>query len=258
MIPALKKIGHRPRNHLRYQIIIMKQLSIVIAAYNEEKTLPAMLKKIEAVPLPDLIKEIVIVDDGSTDHTREILKNLLRQPADKYRVIYHEKNKGKGAAIRTGFSCATGDFIIIQDADLEYNPAEYPMVLKPLLENKADVVYGSRFMKNAPSQTLHGWHYRGNQLLTMISNLFTGLNLTDMETCYKAFTKEALTKILPRLTSNRFGIEPEITAQVAKNHLRICEVGISYHGRTYQEGKKINWKDGLAAIWHIIKFNLFH
>ena len=231
----------------------MRKLSIVIAIYNEEKTLEEILKQIEAVNLQALTKEIVLVDDGSTDKTRDILKNL----ENKYRVIYHEKNRGKGAAIQTGFSHITGDFIIIQDADLEYDPNEYSRLLKPLMDGKADVVYGSRFIGSDSHRVLYFWHNLGNKFLTTLSNIFTDLNLTDMETCYKAFTKEAVAKILPRLTSNRFGIEPEITAQVAKNHLRIFEVGISYSGRTYTEGKKINWKDGLAAVWHIIKFNLF-
>ena len=230
----------------------MRKLSIVIAIYNEEKTLEEILKQIEAVNLQALTKEIVLVDDGSTDKTRDILKNL----ENKYRVIYHEKNRGKGAAIQTGFSHITGDFIIIQDADLEYDPNEYSRLLKPLMDGKADVVYGSRFIGSDSHRVLYFWHNLGNKFLTTLSNIFTDLNLTDMETCYKAFTKEAVAKILPRLTSNRFGIEPEITAQVAKNHLRIFEVGISYSGRTYIEGKKINWKDGFAAIWHIIKFNL--
>ena len=201
----------------------MRTLSIVIAIYNEEKTLEEILKQIEAVNLQALTKEIVLVDDGSTDKTRDILKNL----ENKYRVVYHEKNHGKGAAIRTGFSHATGDFIIIQDADLEYDPNEYPRLLKPLIDGKADVVYGSRFIGSDSHRVLYFWHNLGNKFLTTLSNIFTDLNLTDMETCYKAFTKDAIHKILPRLTSNRFGIEPELTAQVAKNHLRIFEVGIS-------------------------------
>jgi len=224
-----------------------------MAIYNEEKTLEAILKQIEGVNLQALTKEIVLVDDGSTDKTRDILKNLK----NKYKVIYHEKNRGKGAAIRTGFKNTTGDFIIIQDADLEYDPNEYPRLLKPLMDGKADVVYGSRFIGSDSHRVLYFWHNLGNKFLTTLSNIFTDLNLTDMETCYKAFTKEAVAKILPHLTSNRFGIEPELTAEIARNELRIYEVGISYSGRTYIEGKKINWKDGLAAIWHIIKFNLF-
>ena len=231
----------------------MRTLSIVMAIYNEEKTLEAILKQIEGVNLQALTKEIVLVDDGSTDKTRDILKNLK----NKYKVIYHEKNRGKGAAIRTGFKNTTGDFIIIQDADLEYDPNEYPRLLKPLMDGKADVVYGSRFIGSDSHRVLYFWHNLGNKFLTTLSNIFTDLNLTDMETCYKAFTKEAVAKILPHLTSNRFGIEPELTAEIARNELRIYEVGISYSGRTYIEGKKINWKDGLAAIWHIIKFNLF-
>ena len=231
----------------------MRTLSIVMAIYNEEKTLEAILKQIEGVNLQALTKEIVLVDDGSTDKTRDILKNLK----NKYKVIYHEKNRGKGAAIRTGFKNTTGDFIIIQDADLEYDPNEYPRLLKPLMDGKADVVYGSRFIGSDSHCVLYFWCNLCNKFLTTLSNIFTDLNLTDMETCYKAFTKEAVAKILPHLTSNHFGIEPELTAEIARNELRIYEVGISYSGRTYIEGKKINWKDGLAAIWHIIKFNLF-
>jgi len=231
----------------------MKKLSIVISVFNEKSTIHSILRAIESVNLDDIEKEIILVDDYSTDGTREILESMRT----RYKIFFHENNKGKGAALRTGFTQATGDFIIVQDADLEYDPHEYPIVLEPLLDGKADVVYGSRFMGNKPHRVLFYWHYLGNKLLTLLSNMFTNINLTDMETCYKAFTKEALCKIKDELTSNRFTIEPEITALVAKKKLRIYEVGISYSGRTYADGKKIGWKDGVSAFWAIIKFNLF-
>ena len=230
------------------------KLSVVIPAYNEVKTIRDLLAAVEAAHLLGLEKEIIIVDDGSTDGTRDILKGLSQQ---SYKIYFQEKNQGKGAALRQGFSLATGDFIIIQDADLEYDPKEYPLLLGPLLDGKADVVYGSRFIGDRPHRVLFFWHSIGNRLLTLFSNMLTDLNLTDMETCYKAFTRAALQKILPKLTASRFAIEPEITARIAKEKLRIYEVGISYYGRTYEEGKKINWKDGVSAVWGIIKFNLF-
>ena len=229
-----------------------KILSVVIPVYNEETTIEAILKKVEAVKLTDIKKEIIVVDDCSADRTAEILKKYQI----KHKIIRHPRNRGKGAAIRTGLKEISGDFAIIQDADLEYDPEDYPKLLKPLIDNKADAVYGSRFVGDDAHRVLYFSHYLGNKTLTALSNLLTNLNLTDMETGYKAFTKDAVHKILPHLTSERFGIEPEITAQIAKLNLRIYEVGISYSGRTYAEGKKITWKDGLAAIWHIIKFNL--
>ncbi len=231
----------------------MKTLSVVIPAYNEEKTLESIISRVEAVKLPDLKKEIIVVDDCSRDGTRDVLRKL----GNRCKAIYHTVNQGKGAALRTGFKEVTGDFAIIQDADLEYDPEEYPLLLQPLLDGKADVVYGSRFMGHRPHRVLYFWHYLGNKFLTTLSNVFTNLNLTDMETCYKAFTREALLKFRNELVSNRFGIEPEITARVAKHKLRIYEVGISYSGRTYAEGKKIGWKDGFSAIWAIAKFNMF-
>lgn len=231
-----------------------KKVSIVIPIYNEKKTLEELLKVVEKATLPkEITREIILVDDYSTDGTRDILKKLEK----KYKVFYHRKNKGKGAALRTGFENATGDIIIIQDADLEYDPREYVKLLSPILENKADIVYGSRFMGGKPHRVLLYWHSWGNKTLTWMSNMFTNLNLTDMETCYKVFTKEVLKKVLPKLKSNRFGFEPEFTARVSKARFRIFEIGISYYGRTYDEGKKIGWKDGAAAFWHIIRFNLF-
>jgi len=231
----------------------MKKLSIVIPVFNEERTLAKLLAAVSAVSLPNIEKEIVIVEDASTDKTKAILKNL----PSTYKVFYQGINQGKGAAIRRGFKEVTGDYIIVQDADLEYDPEEYPVILAPLLDGRADVVYGSRFVGDKPHRVLFFWHSVGNKFLTLFSNIMTDLNLTDMETCYKAFTREALDKIKNELVSNRFGIEPEITARIAKENLRIYEVGISYAGRTYAEGKKINWKDGVSAIWSILKFNLF-
>lgn len=229
------------------------KLSVVIPVYNEKNTINEILKRVQNASVDDLEKEIIIIDDFSTDGTREILRSF----AGSHTVIFHDKNYGKGAALRSGFSKVTGDIVIIQDADLEYDPVDYPILIKPILDGRADVVYGSRLMTNQAHRVLFFWHYLANNFLTFISNLLTNLTLTDMETCYKVFTKEVLDKILPQLKSNRFGIEPELTARFAKNKFRIYEVGISYSGRTYKEGKKINWKDGLAAFWHIIKYNLF-
>lgn len=228
------------------------KLSIIIPVYNEEKTIKKVLKTVEAVNL-GFEKELVIVDDGSRDGTRGILAAY----ANRYKVILTEKNMGKGMAIRRGFKEATGDIVLVQDADLEYNPKDYPTLIQPILDGDADVVYGSRFVTVFPRRVLYFTHYMANNLLTFFSNLLTGLNLSDMETGYKVFTKKAIKEILPCLKSKRFGIEPELTAQIAKHKFRVYEVGISYHGRTYEEGKKISWKDGVAAIWHIFRFNLF-
>jgi glycosyltransferase involved in cell wall biosynthesis len=230
----------------------MQKLSIVIPVFNEKNTIKEVLNRVEAVQLP-LDKEIILVDDCSTDGTREILKSL---PAGKYKIFYQEKNQGKGAAVRKGFSQAGGDIVIIQDADLEYDPKEYQKLINPILQGKADVVYGSRLIGSEAHRVLYFWHFLGNRCLTFLSNILSNLNLSDMETGYKVFSRQALEKILPRLVSNRFGIEPEITILVGKSKLRVYEVGVTYSGRTYEEGKKIGWRDGLAAIWHIIRFGV--
>ncbi len=232
------------------------KLSIIVPVYNEKSTIRALVdavKKVTIVVSGNIIsKEIIIIDDFSTDGTREILKDDIENLVDK--VLYHSKNQGKGAAIRTGIQDFSGDYLIVQDADLEYDPEEYSKLLGPIIDGKADVVYGSRFMGNDAHRVLYFYHYLGNKFLTTLSNMFSNLNLTDMETCYKAFKREIIKSI--RLEQNRFGFEPEITAKIAKLKCRIYEVGISYHGRTYQEGKKISWKDGISAIWCIVKYNL--
>jgi len=226
------------------------KLSIVIPCYNEADTLDALLRAVEAAAPGD--KEIIVVDDGSSDGSRE----LLRDQVDGRRatVVYHPVNRGKGAALRSGFACATGDIVIVQDADLEYDPEEYVVLIEPIVEGKADVVYGSRFMGHRPHRVLYFWHRVGNGFLTLLSNMLTNLNLTDMETCYKAFRREVIQAI--DLEEERFGFEPEVTAKLARGGYRIYEVGISYYGRTYAEGKKIGWRDGFRAIWCILKYNL--
>ncbi len=226
------------------------KLSVLIPCYNEAKTIEKVIDAVLCAPFPD--KEIIVVDDFSTDGTKEILENRVKPKIAK--VLYHSFNQGKGAALRTAIREASGDVVIIQDADLEYDPEEYPKVLSPILENKADVVFGSRFIGSDPHRVVYFWHRIGNGLLTLLSNMFTNLNLTDMETCYKAFRREIIQSIV--IEENRFGFEPEITAKVSKMKCRIYEVGISYYGRTYEEGKKINWKDGLWAIICIIKYNM--
>ena len=228
------------------------KLSIVIPVYNEKNTILEILKRVEAAAL-ELEKEIIIVDDGSTDGTGEILKGL---PAGNHKIFFQKKNLGKGAAVRLGFREASGDIIIVQDADLEYDPEEYGKLIKPIMDGKADVVYGSRLIGSEAHRVLYFWHYLANKFFTTLANALSNLNLSDMETCYKVFSRAALDKIAPRLVSNRFGLEPEITMLAGKNKLRVFEVGISYSGRTYEEGKKINWRDGLAAFWHIIRFGL--
>jgi glycosyltransferase involved in cell wall biosynthesis len=232
--------------------VTFKKLSIVIPVYNEIDTLDEILKQVKEVEV-GMEKEVVLIDDYSTDGTRERLRQIqLEETEDQVKVFFHAENRGKGAALRTGFQHVTGDITLIQDADLEYDPKEYPKLLEPILDGKADVVYGSRFLDN-PHRVLF-WHHLANKLLTFLSNMFTNLKLTDMETCYKVF-KTSILKNIP-LKCDRFGFEPEITAKIAKRRYRVYETPISYRGRDYAEGKKINWKDGVAAVYHIIRFQI--
>lgn len=226
------------------------KLSVVMPVYNERATLREVVPRVLAVPL-DI--ELICVDDGSHDGSREILTELQRQ-YPQIRLCFQPKNMGKGAALRRGIQEAVGDFVLIQDADLEYDPTEYPLLLEPLLEGKADVVYGSRFLGSRPHRVLYFWHSVGNWILTLLSNALTDINLTDMETCYKAFRREVIQSI--PLEEDRFGFEPEITVKIAQRKLRIYEVGISYWGRTYEEGKKIGWKDGVRALWCLLKYSM--
>jgi glycosyltransferase involved in cell wall biosynthesis len=228
-------------------------LSVVIPCYNEIATIEEIVRAVAQSPYSN--KEIIIVDDCSKDGTREKLKAVIEPSGLITKVLYHDKNMGKGAALRTGFAAATGDIVIVQDADLEYDPVQYPLIIEPIVQGKADVVFGSRFMGGQPHRVVYYWHRVGNGVLTLLSNMFTNLNLTDMETCYKAFRREILQSI--KIEENRFGFEPEITAKIAKLNCRIYEVGISYYGRTYDEGKKIGWKDGVRALVCIVKYNLF-
>jgi glycosyltransferase involved in cell wall biosynthesis len=227
------------------------KVSVVMPCYNEIRTIHTIIERILAVDL-DIDRELVIIDDFSTDGTREYLASLN---CESIRTCFHAMNQGKGAALRTGFDNATGEIIIIQDADLEYDPQEYLKLLRPILENKADVVYGSRFIGGETHRVLYFWHSLGNRFLTLLSNVFTNLNLSDMEVCYKVFKRSILDDI--NLKENRFGFEPEFTAKIAKHQYVVYEVGVSYYGRTYEEGKKINWKDGFRAIYVILKYGLF-
>ena len=226
------------------------KVSIVIPCYNEKDTIEKIVEAVRDAAIES--KEIIIVDDCSQDGTKAVLEERVAQIAD--RIIYHPVNRGKGAALRSGFAAATGEIVLVQDADLEYNPEDYPVLLEPLLSGKADAVFGSRFMGGRPHRVLFFWHMAGNRFLTLLSNIFTNLNLTDMETGYKAFKASVIKSI--HLQEDRFGIEPEIIAKLARRGCRIYEVGISYSGRTYAEGKKVNWKDGVRAIYAIVKYNL--
>ncbi len=226
------------------------KLSVIIPVYNERATIANVVERVLAVPLT---MEVLCVDDGSTDGSVELL-TALQKSNPQVRVLLQPKNMGKGAALRRGIQHATGDFVIIQDADLEYDPADYPALLEPLIQNKADVVYGSRFLGSRPHRVLYFWHSVGNRALTLLSNCLTNINLSDMETCYKVFRREIIQSI--PIQEDRFGFEPEITVKIAKRRLRIYEVGISYWGRTYEEGKKIGWKDGVRALWCLFKYAL--
>jgi glycosyltransferase involved in cell wall biosynthesis len=240
--PIARRIGlHRLPPGLR--------LSVVMPVYNEKDTVAEIVRRVRAVPIP---KQIILVDDGSTDGTREVLASL--ETGDDLEVHYHERNQGKGAALRTGFAKAAGDIVIVQDADLEYDANQFPYLIQPIVEGLADVVYGSRFASGGPHRVLYFWHYVANRVLTTLSNMFTDLNLTDMETCYKVFRREVVEAILPTLKQDRFGIEPEMTAKVARRGYRVYEIGITYSGRTYEAGKKIGLRDAFKALWCILRY----
>ena len=228
------------------------RLSIIIPCYNEVDTIAEIVKRLKAIDIEDA--EIIVIDDASNDGTKEVLEAEIKPLVNK--IIYHEKNKGKGAALRTGFKEAKGDVVVVQDADLEYDPRYLPKMLKLIENDTADAVFGSRFLGGNPHRVLYFWHYVGNKLLTLLSNMFTNINLTDMETCYKMLRREIIKSI--EIEEDRFGFEPEITAKIARGNNRIYEIGISYFGRTYSEGKKIGWKDGFRAIYAIIKYNIWH
>ncbi len=230
------------------------KISIVIPCFNEIKTIGALLQRIFDLSL-DHEKEIIVVDDGSSDGTREYLRRFEEKCLKDLKIVYHDSNRGKGAALRTGFESAAGDIIVIQDADLEYDPREYPKLLRPILENRADVVYGSRFVGSEAHRVLYFWHYVANSFITLLANMMTDFNLTDMEVGYKVFRREILEKI--QLKEDRFGFEPEFTVKISRLKCRLYEVGISYSGRTYEEGKKINWKDGVHALFVLLKYGLF-
>ena len=227
------------------------KISVVIPVFNERNTIEQIVRAVRAAEAGEI--EIIVVDDASTDGTQDVLKEKVSAVADK--IIYQPRNQGKGAAVRAGIAAATGDIVLVQDADLEYNPTDYPTLLEPILSGKADAVFGSRFMGGRPHRVLYFWHMVGNRFLTLLSNMFTNLNLTDVETCYKAFRADVIKSL--DLREDRFGFEPEVTAKLAKAKCRIYEVGISYNGRTYSEGKKVNWKDGFHAIYAILRYNLF-
>jgi glycosyltransferase involved in cell wall biosynthesis len=226
------------------------RLSVVIPVFNESRTLAEIIRRVRAVPIA---KEIILVDDGSTDGTRELLAAMADEP--DLRIFYHEANRGKGAALRTGFANATGDIVIVQDADLEYDPSDYHRLIEPIVQDKAHVVYGSRFLTHDARRVLSFWHALGNRVLTMLSNMFTNLSLTDMETCYKVFRRDIIKAIAPRLRQNGFGIEPELTARVARGGYRIYEVGIAYEARSRREGKKIGWRDAVKTLWCIVRYS---
>ncbi len=232
-------------------------LSVVIPVYNERETLSQLVDRVKAVPVR---KEIVLIDDCSTDGTRDLLQQWEQaaeeDPRNRLSIHYHDRNQGKGAAVRTGFAQASGDVVIIQDADLEYDPAEIPRLLQPIIEDQADIVFGSRFLGDQPHRVLYFWHYVGNRVLTTLSNCFTNLNLTDMETCYKLMKREVVEAVGPHLRQNRFGFEPELTARVSRRRYRVFEMSISYHGRTYEQGKKIGIRDGFQALWCIVRYGL--
>jgi glycosyltransferase involved in cell wall biosynthesis len=233
------------------------RLSVVIPVYNEEATLEEIVQRVCAVAIR---KEVILVDDSSRDRSAALIEELRGRYSDgewnELKSFNHSRNRGKGAAIRTGFEHATGDIVLIQDADLEYDPAEYPRLIQPIIEGKADVVYGSRFLGDQPHRVLYFWHYLANKFLTTLSNCFSNLNLTDMETCYKVFRREAIRDVLPTLRQNRFGIEPELTAKIARRKYRVYEMSISYSGRTYEQGKHIGWKDGFQALWCIVRYGI--
>ena len=251
-------MGEAACRHIGFYVIPDHlRLSVVIPIYNEEATLRNLVDRVREVPVR---KELVLVDDCSGDRSREVMRSLEEESAgddfNQIRTFYHAVNQGKGAALRTGFSNVSGDIVIIQDADLEYDPAEYPRLLRPIIEDRADVVFGSRFLGDQAHRVLYYWHYVGNRFLTMMSNWFTNLNLSDMETCYKVFRRSVIDDLVPQLRQNRFGFEPEVTARLARGRHRVFETSVSYSGRTYAEGKKIGWRDGISALCCIVRYGL--